>query len=401
MEEKSIFEQIIEQDKLAALRDKDERKWEEQVEIDLLSRSITLEQVREACRKYLYLPDDNVVDYVLAVYLSNFSQGERLWSWLIGPPSVGKTELLRALSSDTTLLIDSLTSKTLFSGLRIGNKDPSLFKSINGKVLIIKDFTKILSDQAEVLSEILGQLRSAKDGYYDARTGVEDKSYHYETSFTLLAGVTPAIDDHYSVRQALGERFLSWRITGIDRKLLSIKIKETEGKTAEMRQMLKLNFGAFIKKCRTKKEKPLLDAAMLSRIGELADVATWARTPVPRFGYSREVKRKPEKEGSPRLYKELMSLGKALAFVRDSPRVSEDEYRLLYKVAFDSMLPERIEAINLLLKITEEIEKEDYMEEEFWIPTPQISDQLNLPTQTSRLILDDLFLLEILHRKGC
>lgn len=372
----------------------------EEVEIGLRAKSVTLEDVKEVCKKYLYLPNDNIVDYILAIYLSDVTKSERLWSWIIGPPSVGKTELLRALSSDSSVSVDSLTAKTLFSGLRIGNRDPSLFKRLNNKVLIIKDFTKILSDRPETLSEILGQLRSAKDGYYDACTGVEDKHYHYETNFTLLAGVTPAIDDHYSVRQALGERFLSWRITGIDRKKLSAKIKETEGETIKMRRSLRLNFAAFIKRYNATKEIPKVENGIAIKIGELADIATWARTPVSRFGYTREVRRMPEKEGSPRLYKELLSLGKALALVRSKLSVTEVEYSLLYKVAFDSMLPERIEAINLLVAMTKELRDENFLEDEVYIPTPQISDRLNLPTQTSRIILDDLFLLQILKRKG-
>ena len=108
----------------------------------------------------------------------------------------------------------------------------------------------------------------------------------------------------------------------------------------------------------------------------------------------------PEKEGSARLYKQLIHLAKSLSLIRDKKEVGEEEYAILYKVALDTMPPERIKVIELLLKLTEEAKKQDFVEAEFWVETPAISDRLNLPTSTARIILDDLFLLKILERKG-
>lgn len=399
-EEKSIFKQIAEQEELDALEKKDDVAFLEQLEINELSKGITLSQVKEICKKYLYLPDDSIIDFILAVYTSNFTEGERLWTWLIGPPSVGKTEIVRALFSEVSLLKDSLTAKTLFSGLRIGGKDPSLFKRINGKVLIIKDFTKILSGRPEDLAAILGQLRCAYDGYFDASTGAEVADYHYETNFTLIAGVTPAIDDHYSVYKELGERFITWRIENPDMKKLSLKIKENKGRKMQMRRDLKINFGAFIKKYRALEGRPLLDDPMATKIGELAELATWARTPVTRFGTAREIRRIPQREGSARLFEQLLHLGESLALVRDKAIVSEPEYNLLYKIAFNSVPPERIKVIEFLLNSTEAAKKEDFLEAEFWVETPEIGDRLNFPTSTARIILDDLMLLGILERQA-
>lgn len=393
-------------DELIAEREKEKQKnieletGDEEVEIIFLSKDITLSQVKEICKKYLYLPDDNIIDFILAVYISNFTEGERLWTWLIGPPSVGKTEIVRALFSEVSLLKDSLTAKTLFSGLRIGGKDPSLFKRINGKVLIIKDFTKILSGRPEDLAAILGQLRCAYDGYFDASTGAEVADYHYETNFTLIAGVTPAIDDHYSVYKELGERFITWRIENPNMKKLSLKVKENKGRKMQMRQDLKINFGAFIKKYRALEGRPLLDDPMAIKIGELAELATWARTPVTRFGTAREIRRIPQREGSARLFEQLLHLGESLALVRDKQEVTEYEYNLLYKIAFNSVPPERIKIIEFLLNSAEAAKKEDFLEAEFWVETPEIGDRLNFPTSTARIILDDLLLLGILERQA-
>lgn len=394
---KSSMDKVLEQ---MATIDKDTLAMIEQNKIHELYRDITLQQVKEICKKYLYMPDDNIIDFVLSVYISNFTDGERLWSWIIAPPSYGKTEILRALfCPDISILKDSISAKTLFSGLRIGGRDPSLFKRINGKVLIIKDFTKILSGRPEDLAAILGQLRNAYDGYFDASTGADDKDHHYETLFSLLIGVTPAIDDHYSVNQTLGERFLTWRITDINRTEFMEKVKENADKTEEMRSNLKINFGALIQKYRDQKEPPLIDDAMLNKIGDLADITTGVRTPVVRWGYSREVRKAPEQEGSARCYKQFLRLGKSLALVRGLDKVGENEYKILHKVALYSIPQERIKAIELFLKMTEETKKEDYLEPEAWIETPQISDRLSLPTATARIILDDLFLLKILRRR--
>ncbi|MCH6574633.1 MAG: DUF2877 domain-containing protein [Bacteroidetes bacterium] len=91
-----------------------------------------------------------------------------------------------------------------------GGGDPSLIPKLNGKVLVIKDFTTILGMHQGSKEEIFSQLRDVYDGSFDKQYGNGIRMI-YKSKFGILAGVTPAIDGQASLHASMGERFLKFR----------------------------------------------------------------------------------------------------------------------------------------------------------------------------------------------
>jgi len=176
-----------------------------------------LRRVRETVVKALSPPKEDVIaiDYVMAVAASHFIPIalDPVWAWLIGPPGAMKTELLRGFrGADGAVLISSLTPNSLCSGYdRDDGKDPSLLPIINGKLLVVKDFTAVMELPEVQVRGIFGSLRDIYDGFHGkafGTVGIRD----YDSIFSMISASTPSIDEYTLVHTPLGERFVSLRI---------------------------------------------------------------------------------------------------------------------------------------------------------------------------------------------
>ncbi len=95
-------------------------------------------KLNTALADWLSIPpeDEDMIDVILAVYVSNRIPGDPLWLMLIDAPGGGKTELLRAFRHrPDAYFLSSLTEKTLVSGFRDPQqpqRDPSLLRERRG-----------------------------------------------------------------------------------------------------------------------------------------------------------------------------------------------------------------------------------------------------------------------------
>ena len=110
--------------------------------------------------------DDTVpLDVCLATVATGWTEGDALWVYVVGAPSNGKTELVRAFQGkeNDTYFLSSLTPNSLISGLKEGKH---LLPGLNRKTLIIKDFTMTLESNRENRDALFGALRDAYDGSF-------------------------------------------------------------------------------------------------------------------------------------------------------------------------------------------------------------------------------------------
>jgi len=123
-------------------------------------------------KKHLLLDDYRVVDIILAVVIANLFKTDPLWMLIIGASSTAKTELLAALEGlPMMFFLSDLTTNTLISG----KKDASLLPKLDKKIMVMKDFTTILSKRPDDLKMIMGHLREVYDGKLTKAYGTVNK----------------------------------------------------------------------------------------------------------------------------------------------------------------------------------------------------------------------------------
>jgi hypothetical protein len=177
-----------------------------------------LETIKAVYKKHLNFADDELaaVETVFVSLVSLSIQGfvDPLWFYIVGPPGGAKTEIVSPLRflPDKCLLLSGMTENGFMSGYSDDSgEDPSLIKQLNGKLLVIKDLTALISENPVTVKKVWGQLRDAYDGFCSKASGKEGLR-SYTSTFAVLACVTNQIDDYNEQNQQLGERFLTVRM---------------------------------------------------------------------------------------------------------------------------------------------------------------------------------------------
>lgn len=136
-----------------------------------------------------------------------------------------------------------MTPSSLMSGYTPEDKnDPSLLPLLDGKVLVVKEFSAILGLGDQVLRKIMGDLRDAYDGSASKASGTAGLR-SYRSKFGFLSAVTPKIEDYQEKFQELGERMLSIRLglgfrTRTQRRARYLHIRKTMANKVQWRKVL-------------------------------------------------------------------------------------------------------------------------------------------------------------------
>ena len=274
-----------------------------------------MQEVKEVVRKHLTLDDYTIVDIILAVVIGNLFKTDPLWMLIIGASSTAKTELLAGLDGlPITTFISDLTTNTLISG----KKDASLLPKLNNKIIIMKDFTTILSKRPDDLKIIMGHLREVYDGKLSKSYGTGD-TVNWAGHVGFLGASTPVYDRKHGVISQMGERFLLYRNTNKDDCKSGIQALAGFGHEKVMRSEIGIIFKKFLNQFKKfDLTIPELSEDMQYKIVALATLCGHGRCAVHRDPYARdEITYMPEPEGSPRLTKQLFHLGIALMAINE------------------------------------------------------------------------------------
>ena len=325
-------------------------------QLELNPNPESLQELKETYKKYLRIDqaDDEIIDVVLAAVCERRVEGDPAWIFIIGASGCFKTELCRAPRLiPEVYTLDSITGQTLISGKveknESGEYEPiaGILKHLNGKVLVIKDFTTILSMKEETRQQILGDLRAAHDGYLEKAYGTLAEPIRVKASFGLLAAVTPAIDKYVKTAVTLGERFLKIRVHGDTRLKTAKKALSNLGNEDTMRTAIqnatknyvdKLNFTAPV----------TVSEHWQNKIINMALYAATTRAHVWAKFYHGEIVdlEPPEIEFPTRIAKQMLKLGKLLCYIRRKTEYTEAEHRTLTRIAKDCGLPIRQKIID-------------------------------------------------------
>lgn len=320
----------------------------------------TLEKVKAKFKDWLHLSDDyEFLDVILACRCDRKLKGDPVWLFVIANSGGTKTEIVRSLDAADVYSLDSLTRHTLVSG-KIA-MDPNtgqvlpvkgILPQMDGKVLVIKDFTIILSKRVEERDEIFSQLRGLYDGYLEYGFGTTDKPVRIKAQIGLIAATTPAIDMYGNLNTMLGERFLKVRHNA-DAGKTAMKASENLGKEGDMRSELQGIVKGFVEHLNFRDYT--IPDDMRKYVVSLAMTTAVLRTQVRIKFWRCEINEAntPNVEYPTRLTKQFLKLLKLLANVRGHDRITKEDLCTVQRVARDTCVPNRVKIIRRLMEQTQ------------------------------------------------
>lgn len=330
-------------------------KPEDMLSIDILQKEV---------EKIFLLADKGVVKMVIATIVANRMDLDPVWLMLVAPPSGGKTEMIAGVSGlDFVYPISDLTVNTFASGQKKAGKETSLLLKINNGIMTFKDFTSVLSKNKDAKKEIMGQLREIFDGEYVKRTGTGDDII-WRGKVGAIAGATEVIYRHLEEMSAMGDRFIMYNITQPDRLEVSRRALANSGDMHEKREHMKACFTHFINVVfdSLEDEDITLDEEMREELLKVADFATRVRSAVMTDFKTGAVDFVPTPEMPMRVTAQLYTLASAfVAINKANPQLmpnhpahkgqlTQEEKKLLFKTAFDSIPRSRRDVIIPLAK---------------------------------------------------
>lgn len=370
-------------------------------EIEKVRQSLTLpqpdtfEEMLLIFKKWLILDDPETLKIIIASMIANRLQGDPLWLFVIAPPGGAKTEILRSLQGSFALAVSTLSEHSLISGMRTGpnSPDPSLIPKLDEKILIIKDFTSILSMRRESREEILGTLRDAYDGECSKAFGSRVGTISYKSKFGIVAGVTPLIDKYLSIEQQLGERFLKVRMRSIHPDSAVFRALDNIGKENQMRAELRSAAQSVLLKTLAITKDLKFQENIPDQLVALANLLAILRSNVSRNYFDNSIDYVPEAEIGTRLVKQLTKIALGIALVDRRTFLTDEDYQIAKRVALDTLSSKKKVVLDALIQMK-------YQRGDQFFITQEIGDICNFPSETCKKILEDLRILNAVQRSG-
>lgn len=256
------------------------------------------------CEVDTWLPEIMLLPYITLRW-----RQDHTWYRIIAPPGSGKSVHLALLSNyPQTYMLDEFTPKSFVSGFRgSGGTDPSTLPLLHNKVLVITDESTMMEQRQEDRNQVQAILRRTFDGSYSKTFGnIKDKQ-EYNSYFNMLVGSTPQIDRYFLYNQALGERFINYRLQIPDRKTLASVAYDNQFKNFNKHYLeLKSQLHSFLK------EFPKIgfnEIHITKQIGDylinVADFIALIRTHITRDTTGQYVTTLPQAESAGRLVKQM------------------------------------------------------------------------------------------------
>jgi hypothetical protein len=222
---------------------------------------------------------------------------------------------------------------------------------------------------------VLSALREVYDGSWTRHVGTDGgRRLHWEGKVGMLAGCTPTIDNHAAVMGAMGERFTLLRMPETDEEAQADRGLDHTGREGDMRSALAAAVHAVLANLGEPADARL-EGAERTRLIRLATLAVRCRSAVERHSYTREIELIPEPEAPARL---ALTLARLLAALTTIGVDRDEAWRVVVKVALDSMPKLRRSVLERALDSDETV------------TTTDVAEELDHPTITVRRGLEDL-----------
>lgn len=367
---------IEEQQKAAARR----------AELELLV-PISYDEMMQVFHKWMLIADPYLIKFCLSCYCANELSQRAVWAIIIGPSGGGKTEVLNSLLPLKKIFpLSTITTQTFLSGMP-STRDQSLLPKITNHMILIKDYTVILSMQKDAQAELQGQFRDIHDGAMTKVFG-NGKSRDWSGKVSMLAACTEMYDSHQQRYAALGERFVNYRPIMPDRHEVARRSLANSAKQQDMTRELQNAVYAFIKGIDFTQylTLPELPTEAQNELIDLAEFVTKSRSAVIRdFGMKKEILFVPTPEMPTRILQQVALVGQG-AMILNSGALKEEDMGMMYKVMLDSIPRTNVMVIKEMARSDAQTSRE-------------IADALGYPTPTISTYLENLAMLNVCSRK--
>jgi hypothetical protein len=349
----------------------------------------SLRDVISAFWEQFWMPDPGMVEIALGTVAANRLPGDPVWTWLVGPPSSGKSETLASISRLPEVhRVSVFTEAGLLSGSP-GDKGSGglLFEIGERGLLVFNDLSVLLGEHGTTRPRIVGLMRELFDGELTRQVGTEGgQRLRWRGKVGLLGAVTEAVDGLEI--GLMGERIAYYRLPPIDvgeERRTGLFALEKVGRQREMRASIAETVERFFAGLVLPDEITLPAAAEQDRLVDLATIGTRCRSPVVRDSYRREIDLVPQPERVPRLLSQLAQLRAGLLAIGVQP---DEAWRVLGKVALDGMTGNRRCVLDTLTGRS--LDRS----------TSAVAGFARLPETTTRRHLQDLTAIGVVERTG-
>jgi hypothetical protein len=332
--------------------------------------------------------DPDVLNAVLATAACHWVTGDPPWLLVIGGPGDGKTETLSTLATAGAMVVSTIISEgALLSGSsrrdRAQDATGGLLQSIGARgILVVKDWTSILSVNATTRAQVHAAFREIYDGKWVRVVGAEGgRTLTWEGRLVVIGACTTAWDAAHAAIAAMGDRFLIIRSTPSDAARLakSAKAQDAIGREAEMREELGREVGKLLGGL-TPGPPIDLEAEARANFQRLATLVATLRTAVehdqrgaPTFGHQPEV--------ASRLIKQLGQVMRGAVAIG----LTDDEAQKLAKrIARDTVPPTRLRLLADVLANPGTL-------------AADAAGRVRITRSHATVVLDELYLLGILN----
>ena len=309
-------------------------------------KPITLLDGFEVFRAWLGTDNDlQALAAVLAAAAIMWLDGDPVWLLLVSGPGNAKTETVQTLASVGAHIVSSIASPgALLSATSAKEKTKTATGGLLREIgelglLVIKDFTTILSQSRNMRAEVLAALREIFDGYWSRAVGTDGgRTIEWRGRLVVIGAVTTAWDAAHEVLSSMGDRFVLVRMDSTrGRVAAGRRAISNTGDEVTMREELAAAVAGVLANVDPTADFELTDAESV-RILDVADVVTQARTAVE-YDYRGDVVGAHAPEMPTRFAKQLAQIFRGAVAI-GMPR--KKALRLAIRCGRDSMPPLRL-----------------------------------------------------------
>jgi DNA-binding MarR family transcriptional regulator len=332
--------------------------------------------------------DIGALDVVLCTAAAGQLDGDPPWLQVVGGSGAAKTETIMPLTGAGAVVISTISGEAaLLSGTakkeRAKNASGGLLRKIGPRgMLVIKDFTSILSMNRDTRALVLAAMREIYDGRWSRDVGTDGgQTLTWTGRLVVIGAVTTAWDSAYQVVSLMGDRFALVRLDsdGEMRRKAGKQAMANVNYEGAMRTELSEAVGALLGSADAF-TRIKLDESETDTLLAMADLVTRARTAVerdyqgnPMFAHGLEMPTRFAKQ-----LVQIMQGGLSLGMSRDyAMRAAE-------RCARDTMPPLR------RLVLADVAQHPGSF-------TPDVADRVQIPKTTVDRTLQELQLLGLLR----